>query len=135
MAVVTPTDRPKSVRNSYVIELFCGVVCVVTLPFWHFFCWCRGFCHRTESDLFPFLLENPTWWGHCQYQIFITEHFHNVWDSIFCNLKITFDLIWYITIDRFVKSMYVLWYRVIKSHMICITKEWHDMVVKQYNNQ
>ena len=33
MAVVTPTDRPKSVRNRCVIELFCGVVCVVTLPF------------------------------------------------------------------------------------------------------
>ena len=34
--VLTPTDRPKSVRNRCVIELFCGVVCVVTLPF------CRG---------------------------------------------------------------------------------------------
>ena len=33
MAVVTPTDRPKSVRNHCVIELFCGVVYVVTLPF------------------------------------------------------------------------------------------------------
>ena len=33
VAVVTPTDRPKSVRNRYVIELFCGVVYVVTLPF------------------------------------------------------------------------------------------------------
>ena len=55
VAVVTPTDRPKSVRNRCVIELFCDVVCVVTLPFWHF-CWCRGFCHRTESDLFLFLL-------------------------------------------------------------------------------
>ena len=33
VTVVTPTDRPKSVRNRYVIELFCGVVCVVTLPF------------------------------------------------------------------------------------------------------
>ena len=33
VAVVTPTDRPKSVRNRYVIECFCGVVCVVTLPF------------------------------------------------------------------------------------------------------
>ena len=33
MAVVTPTDRPKSVPNRCVIELFCGVVCVVTLPF------------------------------------------------------------------------------------------------------
>ena len=40
--------------NRCLIELFCGVVCVVTLPFWHF-CWCRGFCHRTESDLFLFL--------------------------------------------------------------------------------
>ena len=54
VAVVTPTDRPKSVRKRCVIELFCVVVCVVTLPFWHF-CWCRGFCHRTESDLFLFL--------------------------------------------------------------------------------
>ena len=33
VVVVTPTDRPKSVRNRNVIELFCGVVCVVTLPF------------------------------------------------------------------------------------------------------
>ena len=57
MAVVTPTDRPKSVRNRCLIELFCGVVCVVTLPFWHF-CWCRGFCHRTESDLFLFLFRS-----------------------------------------------------------------------------
>ena len=57
VAVVTPTDRPKSVRNRFLIELFCGVVCVVTLPFWHF-CWCRGFCHRTESDLFLFLFKS-----------------------------------------------------------------------------
>ena len=54
VAVVTPTDRPKSVRNRCVIELFCDVVYVVILPFWQF-CWCRGFCHRTESDLFLFL--------------------------------------------------------------------------------
>ena len=33
VAVVTPTDRPKSVRNRCLIELFCGVVCVVTCPF------------------------------------------------------------------------------------------------------
>ena len=50
--VVTPTDRPKSVSNRYVIE--CGVVCVVTSHFWHFCC-IRGFCHRIESDLFLFL--------------------------------------------------------------------------------
>ena len=57
VAVVTPTDRPKSVRNCCLIELFCGVVCVVNLPFWHF-CWCRGFCHRTGSDLLLFVLIN-----------------------------------------------------------------------------
>ena len=56
VAVVTPTDRPKSVRNRCVIELFCDVVYVVILPFWQF-CWCRGFCHRTESDLFLFLFQ------------------------------------------------------------------------------
>ena len=55
VAVVTPTDRPKSVRNRCVIELFCGVVFIVSLPFWHFR-WCRGFRHRTESVLFLFLL-------------------------------------------------------------------------------
>ena len=59
VAVVTPTDRPKSVRNRCVIELFCDVVYVVILPFWQF-CWCRGFCHRTESDLLLFLLHNRT---------------------------------------------------------------------------
>ena len=59
VALVTPTDRPKSVRNRCLIELFRGVVCVVTLPFWHF-CWCRGFCHRTESDLFLFLCKSSS---------------------------------------------------------------------------
>ena len=54
VAVVTPTDRPKSVRNCCLIELFCGVVCVATLPLWHF-CWYRDFCHRTGSDLLLFV--------------------------------------------------------------------------------
>ena len=63
VAVVTPTDRPKSVRNCCLIELFCGVVCVVTLPLWHF-CLYRGFCHRTGSDLLPFVstqFSNENW--------------------------------------------------------------------------
>ena len=30
VAAVTPTDRPKSVRNRCLIKLFCGVVCVIT---------------------------------------------------------------------------------------------------------
>ena len=54
VAVVTPTDRPKSVCNCCLIELICGVVCVVTLPFWHF-CWWRGFFHRPGSDLLLFV--------------------------------------------------------------------------------
>ena len=33
VALATPTDRPKSVRNRCLIELVCGVVCVVTCPF------------------------------------------------------------------------------------------------------
>ena len=53
VAVVTPTDRHKSVRNRCLIELFWGVLCVFTLPFWYF--GCRGFCHRTESDLLLFV--------------------------------------------------------------------------------
>ena len=66
VAVVTPTDRPKSVRNRCVIELFCDVVYVVILPFWQF-CWCRGFCHRTESDLFLFLLHLITFSFFCNF--------------------------------------------------------------------
>ena len=60
VAVGTPTDHPKSVRNRCVIDLFCGVVCVVTLPFRHFCC-CGGFCHRTESDLFIILFAFNSW--------------------------------------------------------------------------
>ena len=38
-------------------------LCVVTLLF-GFFSWCRGFCHRTESDLFLFLLRtSDISWG------------------------------------------------------------------------
>ena len=40
-------------RSAIVVKVF-GGVCVVTLLF-GFFCRCRGFCHRTESDLFLFL--------------------------------------------------------------------------------
>ena len=32
VAVVTPTDRPKSVRNRCVIELFCSVVLCCHFP-------------------------------------------------------------------------------------------------------
>ena len=54
VAFVTPTDCPTSVCNCCVIEVFGGVFCVVTLLF-GFFCRCRGFSHRIESDIFLFL--------------------------------------------------------------------------------
>ena len=58
VAIVTPTDRPKSVRNRCVIEVFGGVYkCVVTLLF-GFFYGCGGFCHRIESDLFLLLFRS-----------------------------------------------------------------------------
>ena len=50
--VITPTDRPKSVRNSCVIEVLVAF-CVVALRF-AIFCWCIGYCDTTESDVFPF---------------------------------------------------------------------------------
>ena len=37
-------------RMSLFVSLFAWSLC----PFWHIR-WCRGFCHRTESDLFLFL--------------------------------------------------------------------------------
>ena len=58
MAVVTSTDRPKSVRNRCLIELFVALFVFFTLPFWHFR-GCRGFCHKIESDflLFVFVIK------------------------------------------------------------------------------
>ena len=53
MAFVTSTDRPKSVRNRCVIEVFVRVFvlsngcCILS--------WYKGFRHRTESDLVLFL--------------------------------------------------------------------------------
>ena len=53
MAVVAPTDRPKSVSNRCVIEVFGGdFVLSRSFFFFIFFCWCTGFWHRTQSDLF-----------------------------------------------------------------------------------
>ena len=46
MTVVTPTDRPKSVLNHCVIEVF-GGVCLLSFGF-RIFCRYRGSCHRTE---------------------------------------------------------------------------------------
>ena len=56
VALVTPTDRPKSVRNRCLIELFLWRCLCCHFALFDIFCWCRGFCHRTESDIFLFLL-------------------------------------------------------------------------------
>ena len=51
---VTPTDRPKSVRNRCVIGSFKWSFCVVTLLFGVSVDVRAGFCHRTDPDLFLF---------------------------------------------------------------------------------
>ena len=54
VTAVTPTDRPKSVLNSCVINVFGGVFMLSRC-----FLDCsvgRGFCHRAESYLLHFLL-------------------------------------------------------------------------------
>ena len=55
MAVVTPTDCPKSVHSHCVIEIFGGIF-VLSIGS-GIFCWYRGFRLRTESDLVLFLSE------------------------------------------------------------------------------
>ena len=57
VTAVIPTDCPKSVRNRCVSEVFGGGFYVVKLLF-GFFCECRGFCHRTQSDILLFLYMN-----------------------------------------------------------------------------
>ena len=77
MAVVTPTDRPQSVRNCCLIELLCGVVCVVTLPFWHF-CWFKAFLIGLVRSP-PFCL-HPSW-------LQLTQQIRNMkaWPMVFLN--------------------------------------------------
>ena len=82
VALVTPTDRPKSVCNRCVIELFCGGVCVVALPSWHF-CWCSGFFHRTDSDLFLFSLSySSDRHLHCTSQYTYNTPYHTIRERI-----------------------------------------------------
>ena len=52
VAIVTPTDHPKSACNRCVIEVFGGVF-VLSCCFLDFL-WEWGFCHRTESEIFLF---------------------------------------------------------------------------------
>ena len=56
MTVVTPTDRPKSVRNRCVIEVFAGGVFVLSICF-RIFCWYRGLRQRSEFSFFFSLIE------------------------------------------------------------------------------
>ena len=53
--VVHVANHPLLVHNRCVIKHFSGVF--VSSLYFLIFCSCRVFCHRTESDLFPFLLE------------------------------------------------------------------------------
>ena len=93
VAVVTPTDRPKSVRNCCLIELFCGVLCVATLPLWHFCCY-RGFCHRTGSDLLLFVLESWKYAVFCTFSyMLLTVCWNFVYDLIFLYLRSRWSIV------------------------------------------
>ena len=52
MTAATPTDRPKSMSAIVVKSKFLVVFFYVVTLLLGFFCMCRCFCHRTESDLF-----------------------------------------------------------------------------------
>ena len=51
MTVVSPTDRPKSVRNRCVIEGFVAPTCYFTNAL-------SGVCYSTASRIFPFLFSH-----------------------------------------------------------------------------
>ena len=77
MAVVTPTDCLKSVRNGCVIEVF-----VLSIACW-VFCWYKGFRHRIESDLVLHLLMYP--------QMVCFSPFDVVWNSLGHSCNLSFD--------------------------------------------
>ena len=66
VAVYTPTDRPKSVRNRCVIEFFGGLFCVVTLLFDFFSVGLGAFVIRL-SQIVRFL-------SVCEYNLLILFH-------------------------------------------------------------
>ena len=54
----TPTDRPKTVFNRFVIKLFVALFVLSLCPFDISVGVGRAFCHRTESYLFLFVIIN-----------------------------------------------------------------------------
>ena len=67
VAVVTQTDQqvgPQSLCNRSFGGVFVLSRCFL---FCCFFCGCRGFCHRVESDLFLFLLHSNT--SHTEFEL------------------------------------------------------------------
>ena len=54
VAVVTPTNRPKLVRNRCRNYFLVAFLCCQFALLFAFFCECKGFSHRTKSDLFRF---------------------------------------------------------------------------------
>ena len=115
MAVVTPTDRPKSVRNCCLIKLFCGVVCVVILFLWHF-CWYRDFCHRTGSDLLLFVFE---------IRIKFMCSFYN-FSSVY------FDVLsWHLVYDYIPVSVHIQCQAFIYTLSLCLRHSWRVRLAKQ----
>ena len=53
VAIFTQTDRPKSVRNLLVVGILVTCFVLSRLFLYYFFEW-RGFCYKTESNLFLF---------------------------------------------------------------------------------
>ena len=121
MAVVTPTDRPKSVHNRCAIDVL--RFCVVTLLF-GFFCGCRGFCHRTESDLFLFLFTSQS----TLFQLFM-------WWHIYVDVQANWSKSWsYVELPRhilFVWFINVLAQAPTRAHWTEFDKNWQ---VKRYQS-
>ena len=108
LLLVTPTDRLKSVRNRCVIEVF-GGVCVLSFGF-RIFCWYRGFCHRTGSDLLLFLSMTMSEWQASYEYIFcntkcVAESYRFPLYSPFC-----LRLIWDQKYDKFRNQDFSWWY-------------------------
>ena len=82
------------VKSKFSVAFFCFVALLFGL-----FCGCRGFCHRTESDIFLFLFK---WYSFSFLLFFLSIHqlVHDVtsWYYEICMYNITTIIIF--TIDR-----------------------------------
>ena len=115
LTAVTPTDRPKLVRYRCVIEGFGGVFYFVTMLF-GCFCWCRGFCHRSQISSFLSCFRTSLF---TSISFIFKKNFHQIWFHWLFNQYIIYTD--YIVISFKISLSYFIHWNTTK---LIVVKKW-----------